>query len=77
MSWIKYENIKDLLHPSSYQDVKQWLKREQASLSNKDLDDIALQSILESQDPKQIPDYNKALKLFNIKLKQHIQNQKE
>ncbi len=77
MSWIKYENIKALLHPGSYNDVKQWLMKERASMSNKDLDDLALQSIIESENLKKQPNYEKALKLLNIKLKQHIQNQKE
>ena len=76
MSWTKYENIKQLLHPGSYNDIKQWLKSEKASLSDKDLDAIALQSIISNQTAINT-NTEAALKLFNIKLKQHIQNQKE
>ena len=77
MSWTKYANIKELLYPGSYANIKHWLKDEKASLSDKDLDAIAFDAILQSTDSKGILDYEKALQLFNIKLKQHISEQRE
>ncbi len=74
---IKYSNLKELLHPGSLHDIKRWLSDEKASLSDKDLDELALQSLIKSEGPNRIPDREKALKLFNIKLKQHIANSKE
>ena len=76
MSWTKFENIKELLHTGSYSDVKQWLKDNKASMSDKDLDVLALQSIKDSTNAQQIPDSEKALKILNAKLKLHIHNAK-
>ena len=77
MSWIKYSNIQALFHPGSYADVKKWLKNEKASLSDKKMDEFALQAILSSESKEHKPDYEKALQLLNIKLKQHIKESKE
>ncbi len=77
MSWTKYENIKTILHPGSFHDVKKWLASQKASLSDKELDNLALESIIQSSGANKVPDTEQALKLFNIKLKQHIHNLKE
>ena len=73
MSLSKYDNLKQLLHTGSYHNVKHWLEDNKASMSDRELDKLALLSIKESFNSKSEPDIEKALKLFNIKLKQHIQ----
>ncbi len=77
MSLSKYDNLKAFLHPGSYRDVKKWLENEKASMPDKDLDILALESLQESMNSKSEPDREKALKLFNIKLKQHIKAVKD
>jgi len=77
MSLSKHYNLKTFLHPGSFRDVKKWLEDEKASMSDKDLDILALESLQESMNSKSEPDTEKALKIFNIKLKQHIKNSKE
>jgi len=72
MSWTKFENIKELLHPGSLSDVKKWLKNNNASLSDKELDILALESIKKSMDAHKIPNSEKALKILNAKLKLYI-----
>ena len=77
MSLTKYQNIKQLLHPGSYSDIKKWLQKEKASLSDKDLDNLILDSIIQTTSNNGEEDSEKALKIFNIKLKQHIKKSKE
>ncbi len=73
---IKEPNLRLLLHPGSLIQVQTWLKKENAELSNENLDAIALESIISSHNSNNNPDYEVALKVFNSKLKAHINKSK-
>ncbi len=67
-----YSNLRELLHPGSYIDVRRWLKRESVNLSDKEFDNMALNAIIQATDSKMHTDIEKALKILNQKLKDYI-----
>ena len=73
---ITMPNIKLLLHPGSLEQIVYWLDKENAPLTPKDMDQMALESIISSHNSNTEPDYEVALKVFNSKLKEHIKANK-